>query len=223
MALHIESIFGELDDFIKDNEMLQQMVAGKGDHYIEAFLPTLMIIMAIVSTIPALLSLYKVKNELDTHRIELIMSRPISRIKLLSSYLVISLFNAIFMIFIAAFGLYIAQAAVLDDPFSFWTIIKAGIVHIPAIISFVALGVVLLGWFNKGHFIVYLYLTYTFFVVYLGQLLNIKEWLKDITPFHHIPEIPVEDMDYSGISILIIISVLLIMIGFIGFKRKDIS
>ena len=47
------------------------------------------------------------------------MSRPISRIKLLSSYLVISLFNAIFMIFIAAFGLYIAQAAVLDDPFSF--------------------------------------------------------------------------------------------------------
>ena len=125
------------------------------------------------------------------------------------------------MIFIAAFGLYIAQASVLDDPFSFWTIIKAGIVHIPAIISF-ALGV-LLGWFNKGHFIVYLYLTYTFFVVYLGQLLNIKDWLKDITPFHHIPEIPVEDMNYSGISILIIISVVLIIIGFIGFKRKDIS
>ncbi|PTJ61141.1 ABC transporter permease [Mammaliicoccus sciuri] len=217
------SIFGELDDFIKDNEMLQQMVSGKSDHYIEAFLPTLMIIMAIVSTIPALISLYKIKNEIDTHRIELIMSRPISRIKLLSSYLVVSLFNAIFMIFIAAFGLYVAQTSVLHDPFSFWTIIKSGIVHIPAIISFVALGVVLLGWFNKGHFIVYLYLTYTFFVVYLGQLLNIKDWLKDITPFHHIPEIPVEDMNYSGISILIILSVVLIIIGFIGFKRKDIS
>lgn len=39
------------------------MVAGKGDHYIEAFLPTLMIIMAIVSTIPALLSLYKIKTK----------------------------------------------------------------------------------------------------------------------------------------------------------------
>ncbi|KTT86598.1 ABC transporter permease [Mammaliicoccus sciuri] len=217
------SIFGELDDFIKDNEMLQQMVSGKSDHYIEAFLPTLMIIMAIVSTIPALISLYKIKNEIDTHRIELIMSRPISRIKLLCSYLVVSLFNAIFMIFIAAFGLYVAQTSVLHDPFSFWTIIKSGIVHIPAIISFVALGVVLLGWFNKGHFIVYLYLTYTFFVVYLGQLLNIKDWLKDITPFHHIPEIPVEDMNYSGISILIILSVVLIIIGFIGFKRKDIS
>ncbi|HCW36200.1 MAG TPA: ABC transporter permease, partial [Staphylococcus sp.] len=138
-------------------------------------------------------------------------------------YLVVSLFNAIFMIFIAAFGLYVAQTSVLHDPFSFWTIIKSGIVHIPAIISFVALGVVLLGWFNKGHFIVYLYLTYTFFVVYLGQLLNIKDWLKDITPFHHIPEIPVEDMNYSGISILIILSVVLIIIGFIGFKRKDIS
>lgn len=217
------SIFGELDDFIKDNEMLQQMVAGKGEHYIEAFLPILMIIMAIVSTIPALLSLFKIKNEIDTRRLELILSRPVSRIKLMSSYLVISLFNAIFMIFIAAFGLYIAQASVLDDPFSIWTIIKAGIVHIPAIISFVAFGVVLLGWFNKGHFIVYLYLTYTFFVVYLGQLLNIQNWLKAITPFYHIPEIPVEDMDYLGISILIILSVLLIVIGLIGFKRKDIS
>lgn len=217
------SIFGELDDFIKSNEMLQQMLSSNSDDYVESFLPTLMVIMAIVSTIPALQSLYKIKNEIQTHRIENILSKKVSRMKLLSSYLLVSLVNSFLMIFLAALGMYVAQAFVLKDPFEFWTIIKAGIVHVPAIISFVSLGVLLLGWVNKWHFAVYLYLTYTFFVVYLGQLLNIKEWLKNITPFQHIPEIPVEEMDYSGISILIVISVVLIIVGLIGFNRKDIS
>ena len=44
------SVFGEMDDFISDNEMLKKMLAGSGDNYIESFLPTLMVIMAIVAT-----------------------------------------------------------------------------------------------------------------------------------------------------------------------------
>jgi len=58
------SVFGEMDDFISDNEMLKKMLAGSGDNYIESFLPTLMVIMAIVATIPAIMSLYKIKNEI---------------------------------------------------------------------------------------------------------------------------------------------------------------
>ncbi|GGI39589.1 ABC transporter permease [Mammaliicoccus stepanovicii] len=217
------SIFGELDAFIKDNTMLQQMLAGKGSNYVESFLPTLMVILAIVSTIPALISLYKIKTEINEHRIEHILSRPVSRVKFFSSYIVVALFNSFIMIFLAALGLYIAQRSVLNHPFHFWTIIHSGIVHVPAIITFVALGVLLIGWLNKWHFVVYLYLTYTFFVVYLGQLLNLNDWLKNITPFQHIPEIPVEEMSYKGISILIAISIVFIVIGLLGFKRKDIT
>lgn len=182
-----------------------------------------MVIMAIVATIPAIMSLYKIKNEINTQRIENIFAKPVSRTYYFSGFIVISLINAVMMIFLASLGMYIAQASVLDNPFTFWTMIKSGIVYIPAIITFVGIGVLLIGWLNKGHFIVYLYLGYTFFVVYLGQLLDVKEWLKNLTPFQHIPEIPVDKMDYMGISVLIVISIIMIIVGLIGFRRKDIS
>lgn len=217
------SVFGEMDAFISDNEMLKKMLAGSGDNYIESFLPTLMVIMAIVATIPAIMSLYKIKNEINMQRIDNIFAKPVSRTYYFSGFIVISLINAVMMIFLASLGMYIAQASVLDNPFTFWTMIKSGIVYIPAIITFVGIGVLLIGWLNKGHFIVYLYLGYTFFVVYLGQLLDVKEWLKNLTPFQHIPEIPVDKMDYMGISVLIVISIIMIIVGLIGFRRKDIS
>src|SRR5699024_9448096 len=148
------SVFGEMDDFISDNEMLKKMVAGSGDNYIESFLPTLMVIMAIVATIPAIMSLYKIKNEINMQRIENIFAKPVSRTYYFSGFIVISLINAVMMIFLASLGMYIAQASVLDNPFTFWTMIKSGIVYIPAIITFVSIGVLLIGWLNKGHFII---------------------------------------------------------------------
>ncbi|MDN8847986.1 ABC transporter permease, partial [Staphylococcus aureus] len=54
LGLSYGSIFGDLDRFFKDNPLLQSMLSNKGNNYVEQFLPQLMLVMSLISTIPSL-------------------------------------------------------------------------------------------------------------------------------------------------------------------------
>lgn len=75
----------------------------------------------------------------------------------------------------------------------------------------------------RGTIITWIYLVYSFFVVYLGKLLQLPQWMENISPFGNIPQLPVEDMNLSKIIILTIIALFLIIFGFIGYNKRDIN
>lgn len=47
----------------------------------------------------------------------------------------------------------------------------------------------------------------------MGELFNFPEWMGRLTPFGHIPQIPVEDMDVGKTVILTIVAVILLAAG----------
>ena len=110
----------------------------------------------------------------------------------------------------------------MDEPLTFISVISSGIIYIPAILAFVALGILILGVSNKLTSIVYAYLAYCFVVVYIGNLLNVREWLKNLTPFHHIPQIPIDDFTVLPLIILIILALCITVFGLLLFQRKDL-
>lgn len=222
LGLSYGSIFGNLDDFFKDNPLLLSMLENPNGDYVKQFLPQLMLVMAIISTVPTLLALFKIKKSIDKGYAMLVLANPISRIKYLLSFLIISVVNAVVMIFVAGLGLYAGQFYSMDTPLDFDMVIQSAIVYIPAILSFVGIGTVVIGWGIKLTTLVYAYLAYTFLVNYLGTLLNVKDWMKDITPFEHIPSLPIDDFTSGPIITLLLIFIILCVIGVIGFNRKDI-
>ncbi len=198
------------------------MLSDKGNNYVEQFLPQLMLVMSLISTIPSLMSLFKIKKSIDMGYAMLVLANTVSRINFLSSFLILSIINAIVMIFLAALGLYVGQVYALENAIDFGTIMQSAMVFIPAILVFVGLGTLVIGWGIKFTNVVYLYLAYTFVVNYLGVLLNVKAWMKDITPFNHIPNIPVDDFKLLPLVILTIITIMMCIIGIIGFKQRDL-
>ena len=64
---------------------------------------------------------------------------------------------------------------------------------------------------------------YSFIVVYLGALLQLPYWARGkSTPFGHIPQLPVEEMDFMTLSVIVIIAITLIILGFVTYNRRDI-
>jgi len=53
-------------------------------------------------------------------------------------------------------------------------------------------------------------------------MLQFPEWMGKLTPFGHIPKLPVEDMDFMKVSMLTIIAILLLAAGFLGYNKRDI-
>jgi len=46
---------------------------------------------------------------------------------------------------------------------------------------------------------------------------------RKLTPFGQIPKIPVEEMDYAQVAILTLIAVILIVIGMITYRKRDLE
>ncbi|WP_391119151.1 ABC transporter permease [Psychrobacillus sp. L3] len=217
------SVLGDLESFFKDVEMMQALIRPvEGFSLIEQFIPVLMTVLAMLCTVPALIIIFKLKSEEKKNHTEHLLSRGISRVRILGSYFVISIVSSVMMLFFAVIGLWSASAAMMDEPISFTTLFNAGMVYLPAIWTMIGLAVLLVGYIPQFTGFAWLYLVYSFVVVYLGGLLQFPNWMSNLSPYGHIPRLPVQEMDYMSVTVLLIIAIVLATAGFISYNRRDI-
>ncbi|MCR6107490.1 ABC-2 transporter permease [Salipaludibacillus agaradhaerens] len=218
------SIFGDLESFIEGNDMYENMlVQVEGISIVEQFLPTLMIVIALIATVPPLMAMNKLRGEEKKGRSDHLLARAVSRIRLMGGYLVLSLVNGFIMLSVSTFGLWAAGAAVMDDGLEFTMVYGAGIVFYPAMIVMIGLAVLLIGCLPKLTQVTWIYLLYSFIVVYLGQMFQFPDWVAQLTPFGHIQKVPIEDASFLTLFILSAIAVVVIMMGFIGYRKRDME
>jgi ABC-2 type transport system permease protein len=95
--------------------------------------------------------------------------------------------------------------------------------YYPAMLVMIGVAVLLIGFLPKLTSLIWLYVVYSFVVLYLGGLFQLPDWTLKFSPFGYVPQLPVEDMDWTAIIILSIIAVFLIIVGFIGYNKRDIE
>lgn len=224
LGISYGSVLGDLESFFGNNEMLAELITPtEGYTMTEQFLTMLMSVISMICTIPPLMAILKLKGEEKKNRTEHLLSRAVSRKKLMGSYLIIAILSSLGMLVLAVLGLNIAGSAVMEEAIPVSKMLSAALVYLPAIWMMVGLAVFLIGFAPKLTGFSYLYLTYSFFVVYLGALLQLPDWMGELSPFGHIPQLPVDDMNYPVVSLLTMIALLLIMAGFIGYKNRDLE
>src|SRR5690625_4562278 len=99
------SVFADFDSFFEGNEMMQELlIAAEGFSLVEQFIPMLLTVMAIASTIPALLIILKLKGEENKGRVEPILAASISRPTLLGAYVILSVVVGIVVLALSVIG-----------------------------------------------------------------------------------------------------------------------
>ncbi|CDQ18173.1 ABC-2 type transport system permease protein [Halobacillus karajensis] len=218
------SVLGDMESFFEGNEMMQQMLQPTADVSLtEQFIPMLIIIIAIISAVPTIMAMTKLRGEENKDRIEHLLGRAVSRPRLLGGYLLLSLIVGFVMLSLSALGLWGASATVMEDGFELWTIYEAVLAYYPALFTMIGLTVFLIGLFPKLTAMIWVYLVYSFFVLYLGGLMQFPEWIGNLSPFGHIPQAPLEDITFLPLFLLNAVSVVLIILGFIGFRKRDLE
>ncbi len=217
------SILGDLEGFLDSSSILQQMIPeAEGFNMTERFITMLMTILSILATIPILMYVLKLKSEEVKGRTEQLHATAVSRNNIIGSYTLIAVIAAPFIQLMAVLGLWSSAVFVMEDAMSLSTLLKAGFVHLPAIWIMVGLAVLLIGFIPRLTGLTWAYLGYSFFVVYMGEMLQAPEWMADLSPFGHIPQVPVDDVNILNLAILTLIALILIIAGFIGYKKRDV-
>src|SRR5699024_11634723 len=93
----------------------------------------------------------------------------------------------------------------------------------PAVLVMIGFTMLLIGYIPKPSSYIWIYIFYTFFVLYLGGLLDVPDWLSKLTPFGYISKLPIEDMEWNNVIILTIVFALTSVAGMIGYKKRDIK
>ncbi|MBM6615522.1 ABC transporter permease [Desemzia sp. RIT804] len=218
------AILGELEVYFSDMDIIQAYFSAEsGVSLTEQFIALLMSILSVFSAIPVVSTLLKLKKEEKQGNVENYYSRSIPRNRILSGYYFISLLAAIVMQIMIGLGLYLTANHVLINGLEWSIPLKSALVYIAAIWVVLGLATMIIGVFLKGSSLVWLYVVFSLVVIYVGDLIDFPEWVNNLSAFHHIPQIPIEEIDWAALGILSVLAVILTLIGFLGYNKRDIQ
>lgn len=217
-------ILGDLETFFSDMDIIQAYFSeGSGSSLTEQFLALLMSIMAVFTAMPVTAMILKLKKEERLGRIENYYSRSISRNKVLASYYSVSLLSTIIMQVMTGLGLYLTGNQALEGGLELGMILKAALIYVPAVWLIIGIATLLIGVFPKGSGLAWLYIVFSLMVVYIGDLLDFPDWVTNLSPYTHVPQVPIEDLDWGSLIALSAAAIILTVIGFVGYNKRDIQ
>ncbi|GAE31644.1 ABC transporter permease [Halalkalibacter hemicellulosilyticus] len=218
------SVLGDIEAFIGDNELYSQiLVSVDGFSLMEQFLPMLVIVITLIGVIPPIMAINKVRAEEKKGRLEHLLSRAVSRMRLLGGYITISVMTGFVMSSLGAIGLWSAGTAVLEEGLSFRMIYGAFMSYFPAMLVMIGVSSLLIAYLPKLTSLIWVYVFYGFIVIYFGSIFQIPNWAAKLSPFGHVPQAPIEDVTFLPIFLLSVFAVLLLTIGLLGYKKRDME
>src|SRR5699024_7284828 len=99
----------------------------------------------------------------------------------------------------------------------------AGYNFLPSVLFFTGLAALALGWVPKLGKGVYIYLIYSFMLNYFGGILYLPEGFSKTAIQSWIPQMPMEDLNATVVITITVISIVLMIIGYLGYCRRDMN
>lgn len=218
------AVLGDLETYFADNEFMQAFIDVDSDYTMtEQFITLLMAIMSLISLVPAVTVVLRIKGEETRNLTENYYTRAISRTRVLGSHFLLAVVVSFIMQSLVALGLWSVGEIVMEEAIAFSTTFASAYVYLPAIWVVISLVIGLVGIAPKLTELIWLYVVFCFVVVYLGDLFDFPEWMNNLSVFEYTPQIPIDDVNIMAMMVLTIISVVLSVIGFNGYNRRDIA
>ena len=213
------SIGKDIEDFIGDNENLDDLIAQAGGSLTDSFFATTIAILAIVGTGFAIQSTMRLRGEETAGRAESVLATATSRASWVASHLVIALVGSAVMLAAAGLGLGITYGISISDLGQVPRLIGASLAYLPAMWVLVGVTMLLYGLVPRAVLVAWGALAVCLVVGFLGQLLGLPDWMRDISPFEHVPLVPATEFDAVPVLALSAIAAALVAGGITAFRR----
>ena len=101
--------------------------------------------------------------------------------------------------------------------------VGAMVVQLPATLVFGGIAVALFGLVPRFTGLAWAALVVALLLGQLGELLQLPSWVMDLSPYSHVPQVPVAELSWPPLIVLTLVAVALTAAGVVGFARRDVS
>ncbi|KHL10533.1 ABC-2 type transport system permease protein [Mumia flava] len=225
-GLSYGSVGDDVDDLIGDaSGDLTAALTGGGDQIslVDGFYSSAVIIIAIIAAAYGTSAALRSRGEETSGRLEPVLATAASRTRWLADHVGIALLGSALMVVVGGACTGLSLGLLTDDLDQVWRLGGAGLAAVPAIWVVVGVAVALVGVLPRLSALAWLMVGWGAVVLMFGALLDFPDWVNGISPFDHLALVPAQDYDWtSGLWLLAVTAVLLI-VGFVGFRRRDLQ
>lgn len=222
LGLVYGSAVGVIQDYA-DNEVIQDMLSGVGGAtLVEQWLSMVISLLAMVSTIYAILAILRLRGEETDGRAEPVLATALSRTRWVTTHMAVAFAGGAGVLLLTGLVLGIGAAASQGEVDLAWEVLGAAAAYLPAMWLTAGLAVAVFGIAPRVIGLAWLILVYAIVVGYLGALLGFPAWMSDLSPFGHVPRLPGAELTVLPLVVLTAIAAALVAIGLAGFRRRDL-
>jgi ABC-2 type transport system permease protein len=225
MAGAYGSIADSINDFVKDNKALTDIIAAQGNGTLaEQYLAMSFRILALLVAGFAIQSALRMRSEETSGRAEPILATPISRLRYAWSHLAIAFGGTVLVLVVSGVTFGLLDAAVTGDGSVIGQSILGSLIFTPAVWALIGFTVLMAGVLPRlAASLPWALLAICFTIGFFGQLLDLPQWADDLSPFQHVPSYPAGDITALPLGLLLVIAVALTGAGILGFRERDIA
>lgn len=214
-----------ITDVFAENPAIAQVLASGAvsqDDLLGEFLLTLIRILGIYAAVHGVQIVMRLYAEETEDRADPILGGAVSRATHLASHAVIAVVStAVGMVLAGAVIGLVADAT--GDTIAFADVLGQAVATIPAVWVLVGLAIAAVGAKPSKRLIGWMGVVATFALTILGPLFDLDEWVLDISPLWHVPNVQAADPAWLGLLGLAVVATLFTTAGFVGYRRRDIS
>jgi len=226
LALVYGAVIPTIPDLVKSNPDIGQYIgvsAGAEQALIDAFLRYILLFMAVISTGFAVSSVLRLRGEEDSGRAEVVLATGVSRTRWVAGTVAVAGLGCLLLVLLMVYMLALGYGLGLGEWDQVAAQVAGQLAYLPAVLVVAGFAVAVAGLLPRQSMLAWLLVAAVFFQTMLGETLRLPDALDAISPFWHLPGIPVEPFDPLPGLIELALAAALVGLGLWGYRRRDLT
>ncbi|HEX6249346.1 MAG TPA: ABC transporter permease [Nocardioidaceae bacterium] len=224
MAVLLGSFSESIENLVEENPAMAEVFAPTGtESLVDAYMAISLLLLGIGAAGYAVSSALRLKAEESTGRLEPVLATGVSRERWLVGNLLVTGLTTTVLVASGGLGLGLSYAVTSRRPEEVWQMTWASLVYLPAVLLVAAVAVLLFGALPRATAAAWVVVGFAFVVGWLGELLEIPAWIKDLSPLSHVPAVPAEQVTTGPLTVTVLALLALLLVGWFGFRRRDVG
>ncbi|WP_245713279.1 ABC transporter permease [Nocardia rhamnosiphila] len=222
------ALYGGIGNTIVDSfddlpDQVVDVMGGDASRMLDGYLGTMAFFDALLVTVFAILAVQSLRTEETTGRTEPVLATATGRIGWFTGYIGVAALGALALLATTGLAFGIALALSVGDAGYVVDGVVSHLVFAPAVLLILAIAALLYGVLPQAIGATWALFGFALILGFFGPIMNLPQWIHDLSPFQHIARIPMEELRWPALIVLTAITAAASIVGAYRFRERDLD
>lgn len=226
LGLLYGAVMPTIPDLVASNPDIAEVIGASPDveqTLIDAFLGYIFLFMAVISCGFAVTSVLRLRTEEEAGRAELVLTTGVRRVSWMAATVVVACVGALLLSLLMGLGLAVGYAVGLGEWDRIVEQVSGQASYLPGVLLLAGIAVAIVGLWPRRSMLAWAAVAFVVLQAMLGEMLRLPEWVDSLSPFSHLPAVPVDRFDPVPGLVELGLAAILVVLGLWAFRRRDIT